>query len=75
MKEYLTHQEAYEAMFVFLEGYYNRSKSDEIGGLLGSMSLLEGRPVDPAFWNDWCDAIESSLIEHNTAKFDLADKK
>ncbi len=49
MKEYLTHQEAYEAMFVFLEGYYNRSKSDEIGGLLGSMSLLEGRPVDPAF--------------------------
>ncbi len=75
MKECLTHEEAYEAMFAFLEGYYNRLKSDEIGGLLGSMSLIEGKPVDQALWDDWCEAIESSLIGHNTAKFDLADKK
>ena len=40
MKKHLTHQEAYEAMFAFLEAYYDRSKSDEIGGLLGSMSLI-----------------------------------
>ncbi|MEC5211366.1 hypothetical protein RCH20_002450 [Psychrobacter sp. PL15] len=75
MKEYLTHQEAYEAMFAFLEDYYNRSKSNEIGGLLGSMSLIEGRPVDSALWDDWCDAIEKSFEDPNGAQLNLSNRE
>jgi hypothetical protein len=30
---------AYKAMYEYLDAYYERSKSDEIGGMLGSMSF------------------------------------
>lgn len=31
---------AYTAMYEFLVGYYERTKSDDVGALLGGMSLL-----------------------------------
>jgi hypothetical protein len=47
-------------MFRFLEDYYERTKSDDVGSLLGSMRLLKDRiPADPAIANDWERAIES----------------
>lgn len=55
----LTEKEAYLAMFYYLDAYYDRTKSDEIGSLLGDMTLLEdGSPADPAIWIDWKIAIE-----------------
>ena len=55
----LTKEDAYLAMFAFLEDYYSRGNSDEIGGMLGSMSLLQnGSPTDPAIKQDWNDALE-----------------
>jgi len=58
MTDKLTPQEAYEAMFRFLEAYYDRTGSDEIGALLGGMALDEdGQPMDPAAWSDWLAAI------------------
>lgn len=55
----LTKKEAYLAMFAFLDEYYNLTKSDDIGGLLGSMSLLaDGHPSDPAMLEDWLEAID-----------------
>jgi hypothetical protein len=36
----LTLNEVYAAMFVFLERRYNMTKSDEIGSMLGDMTLL-----------------------------------
>lgn len=54
-----TQKEAYLSMFAFLERYYELTKSDDIGSLLGSMSLLQdGETADPAIWNDWLEAIE-----------------
>jgi hypothetical protein len=45
---------AYKAMFSFLEQYWETTKSDELGILLGSMSLLDdGLPADPAIWSEW----------------------
>ena len=45
-------------MFYYLERLYDETNSDELGGLLGSMILLEdGRPSDPAVWSDWEEAI------------------
>jgi hypothetical protein len=52
--EKLTPTEAFQAMILFLETYYERTQSDEIGALLGSLQLLEdGKPADPAMWQDW----------------------
>jgi len=58
----LSKKQAYLAMFTFLEAYYERGKSDEIGVMLSSMSLLaDGGSADPAFLSDWDDAVERVL--------------
>ncbi|MCU7797069.1 MAG: hypothetical protein KZQ75_08065 [Candidatus Thiodiazotropha sp. (ex Myrtea spinifera)] len=57
----LTKMEAYLAMYSFLEHEYEMTKSDDIGGLLGGMSLLQdGDAVDPAVIKDWEDAINKA---------------
>lgn len=49
----LTEREAYLAMFSFLERQYELG-CKELGGILGSMSLLpDGTPADAALWEDW----------------------
>ncbi len=58
----LTDKEAFLAMYSFLQHWYEMTKSDDIGSLLGSMSLLEdGRTADPAIESDWLKAIEKAL--------------
>ncbi len=58
----LTEQQAYLAMFRFLENIYAATQSDDIGGLLGSMSLLaDGRPADAALNSDWAAAVRAVL--------------
>ncbi|RKH52647.1 hypothetical protein D7Y23_05985 [Corallococcus sp. AB050B] len=61
MKDVLTIQEAYAAMYEYLQALYSVSPSDELGGLLGSMSLLDdGTPADPAVWADWVLAVRKA---------------
>jgi hypothetical protein len=51
--------DAYVAMFMFLEQYYETTKIDEIGALLGGLSLLpDGNPIDPAYKGEWLEAVE-----------------
>lgn len=58
----LTEQQAYLAMFRFLEDIYESTKSDDIGGLLGSMSVLaDGAPADSAIMADWASAVRAAL--------------
>lgn len=58
-------QEAYNAMFEFLANYYERTHSDDVGALLGSMSLLgDGKPADPAVWQDWLASIEVVSVDN-----------
>jgi hypothetical protein len=60
MKNLSVH-EAYTAMFAFLESRYRMTESDELGALLGSMSLLPGGgTADPAIWEDWLNAIKKA---------------
>lgn len=55
----LTIEEAYKSMINFLEKYYQRTNSDDIGGLLGDIMLIdEGRTADPASWHDWIESVE-----------------
>ena len=56
----LSIEEAYRSMLVFLEGYYETTKSDEVGGMLGAMSLnSDGKPMDAAHWDEWMNAVRS----------------
>ena len=56
----MTNEVAYKAMIKFLEKYYERTNSDDIGSLLGDLQLLsDGSTSDPAAWNDWIDAINT----------------
>jgi hypothetical protein len=59
--ETVTIREAYEAMFAFLEKFYCNTGSDDVGSLLGSMSMLsEGGTADPAMWGEWEAAIRKA---------------
>ncbi len=61
MKKELTILEGYEAMYYFVENLYQETKSDALAGFLGSMRLLnDGKPADPAFWEDWLKAIKKT---------------
>lgn len=57
----MTAEQAYAAMYHFLDQYYQGTKSDDVGALLGAMSLLDGEPADSAIAGDWEDAVEFAL--------------
>lgn len=66
----LSAHEAYAAMFAFLESRYRLTESDDLGALLGSMSLLPGGgTADPAIWEDWLNAIKEA--ESGAVKVDM----
>src|SRR5580700_5946717 len=53
----MTEQQAYAAVFHFLEEFWKRTKSDDVGMLLSSMSILQdGQPADAAITADWQEA-------------------
>ena len=46
-------------MFAYLEALWEETKSDDLGGFLGSMSFLaDGGTADPAAWSDWLTAVK-----------------
>ncbi|MEG3439488.1 hypothetical protein V0288_20340 [Pannus brasiliensis CCIBt3594] len=62
--ENLTREQAFAAMVAFLEDYYQRTQADDIGALLGSLQLLsDGKPADPALWEDWLLSIHKISLE------------
>ncbi|HBS48128.1 TPA: hypothetical protein DEO28_03525 [Candidatus Dependentiae bacterium] len=51
-------KEAYNAMVDFLDKYYEKIHSDNVGSFLGCLVLLnDGMPVDIALWEDWIDSV------------------
>ncbi len=61
MEETITVKEAYAAMFSYLKSLYDTTGSDDLGGFLGSMSMLEdGTPADPGVWDDWMRAVQQA---------------
>jgi len=55
----LTEDEAYLAMFAYLEYRWNITKSPDIGNCLSEMSLLpDGNSADPAIKSEWHEAVE-----------------
>ena len=68
----LSAQEAYAAMFAFLEHRYRLTESDDLGALLGSMSLLPGGgTADPAIWDDWINALKEAKSRNARVNMEL----
>ncbi len=60
--EQLSAEQAYKAMFLFLDKYYQDTKSDDVGSLLGGMALLaDGTPADSAYAEEWQECIAHVL--------------
>lgn len=58
----LDERQAFNAMRSFLEMYWRRGRSEEIAMLLGSLAIQQdGKPADPALWNDWMQSVEFCL--------------
>jgi hypothetical protein len=61
--EKLTPELAYFAMYEFLVDLYQRTQSDDLGSLLGSMSYLaDGETADSAIWKDWMRCVTKVLL-------------
>lgn len=66
----LTVEQAYRAMFYFLEHEYDLTKADELGGMLGSLSweITGGHgPADPGAWSEWLEAVQKALARTENA--------
>lgn len=47
-------KKAFDLMIIYLDKYYERTDSYDIGGLLGDAMILEdGTTADPALMDDW----------------------
>ncbi len=58
MSDLLTEDQAYRAMYFFLDAYWQRTGSPDVGALLGELSLLaDGTPADPGAISDFKEAI------------------
>jgi len=70
--ENLTPELAYFAMYEFLVAMYQRTNSDELGPLLGSMSYLaDGETADPTVWKDWMLCVAKVLAGQGDAQLKL----
>lgn len=74
MQEQLTSEQAYNAMFLFLQDYWERGNclDEHMAGLLGSMSLLEdGGSTDPAMLHDWQSCVARVLQGEGDIRLNL----
>lgn len=54
----MTDEQAFKAMVFFLERYFERTHSDDVGALLGDLQLLDdGLTADPAVWPEWLECL------------------
>jgi hypothetical protein len=72
----LTEKQAHAAMYYFLDQFYQRTKSDDVGGLLGDMSLLpDGEPADSTISEEWEEAVQYVLGGGQAGNLVLTPKK
>lgn len=56
MKKLYNYLEAYEIVFKYLDKYWEKTKMDDLGGLLGGMDptlFTDKNPANPRYLNEW----------------------
>jgi hypothetical protein len=68
----ITVDEAMKAMFLFWQDVYLRTNSDDIGSMLGDLSLLpDGGTADPAAYGEFIDCIKRIKEAEQSGVFSL----
>jgi hypothetical protein len=68
--EVLTKDQAYTAMWYFMNEIYKRANAIELRDIVSSMPLLEdGTPVDAGVEEDWQNAVDYALKGGEVARF------
>jgi hypothetical protein len=61
----LDERDAFNAMFRFLESYWEQvGRPDELGNLLGSLNTElagDGMPADRGMWEEWLEAVDAAM--------------
>lgn len=65
MENKLTDLQAFYAMRLFLEKYYEQTNSDDVGSLLSELQFFEKEKetADPAAWEEWIECVNKVLNE------------
>ena len=64
MKKKITQLQGFNAMSMLFDIYYVETLSDDLGGILGSMSFLsDGSTADQAMWEVWVEFLDKILEE------------
>jgi hypothetical protein len=64
--EKLTIDQAYLAVYIFLDELRKRINSDDIAGFITDMAVLQdGTPADDAAWEDWLYAVAKARDDKN----------
>ena len=57
----LTQEQAFRAMFLFLQGYWSEFKTATLADVLSDLQPAEqGQSSDPAAWHDFARAVEAA---------------
>lgn len=71
----LTKQQAFLAMFAYLEIHFKRFGPGEVGTVLSELSLLpDGGTFDPAAWDDWIKCVQKAKHGEVDANFSWESK-
>ncbi len=58
VKNKISPREAFDAMSLFLEDFYNKTDSDDVGSLLSEIQFCsDNSTMDPAAWYDWLNCL------------------
>jgi hypothetical protein len=59
----LSAEQGFWAMLLFLQQYYNRvGRKGDLATVLSDIQMMpDGRPADPAAWEDWLKAVRTVL--------------
>ena len=67
MTNELSDLKAFNAMVKFLEKFYERTSSDDVGALLSDLLLLDDKKTaDPAAWPEWVECIKEVLQKNDS---------
>ena len=68
----LTEEQAYAAVFYFLEQFWSRAETMQVADVLSGMSLLaDGTPADPDMTKDWRNAVDYALNGGKAGRLEL----
>jgi len=68
----LNHKQSYVAAFLFLCKYYERTKLNDLGGMLGCMSPYlwsGGMPIDITMYDDWVEIFNNKHSSNEEVSF------